>query len=104
MTDWIFTVSLSSLVLGFMAYMIVWGVHNFELTVNTIMVWADQQESFLQKLISCSVCFSVQVVLGLSSLHCLVFGMGLWTWVAITLLSCLVTLLMVRLDPLTEKN
>jgi len=104
MTDWILTVLLSSLVLGSMAYMVVWGVHNFELTVDTIMVWADQQESFLQKLISCPVCFSVQVVLALSSLHCLAFGMGLWTWVAITLLACLVALLMGRLDPLTEKK
>jgi hypothetical protein len=104
MTDWILTVSLSSLVLGSMAYMVVWGIHNFELTVDTIMVWADRQESFLQKLISCPVCFGVQVVLALSSLHCLAFGMGLWTWVAITLLACLVALFMGRLDPLTEKK
>jgi len=104
MTDWILTVLLSSLVLGSMAYMVVWGMHNFELTLDTIMVWADQQESFLQKLISCPVCLGVQVVLVLSSLHCLAFGMGLWTWVAITLLACLVALLMGRLDLLTEKK
>jgi hypothetical protein len=104
MIDWIITVSLSSLFIGFMAYMVVWGMHNFELTVDTIMAWADQQDSFLQKLISCPVCFGVQVVLVLSSIHCLTFNLGLWTWIGITLLACFVALFMVRLDPLTEKK
>jgi len=104
MSDWIFIVISSSLLLGSTAYMIVWGVHNFEITADTVMAWADKQESFLQKLISCPMCFSVQTVLVLSSIHCLTFTLGLWTWIIITLLACLVALFAVRVDPLTEKK
>jgi hypothetical protein len=84
--------------------MAVWGMHNFEITVDTIMAWADRQESFLQKMISCPICFGVQMTLALTSMHCLVFGLGLWSWVSISLLGSLTALLMTRLDPLTDRK
>lgn len=103
MIDWTVTVALSSLVIGTMAYMVVWGLHNFDITVDTIMAWADQQNTFLQKLISCPMCCSVQLAVALTTLHCLTFNLGLWTWVATTLLSCFLALLLViRLHPLDE--
>jgi|LakMenE18May11ns_1017448.scaffolds.fasta_scaffold9953183_5 hypothetical protein len=104
MIDWTLTVILSSVVLGSMSYMAVWGMHNFEITVDTIMAWADRQESFLQKMISCPICFGVQMTLALTSMHCLVFGLGLWSWVSISLLGSLTALLMTRLDPLTDRK
>lgn len=104
MIDWTLTVILSSLVLGSMSYMAVWGMHNFEITVDTIMMWADRQESFLQKMISCPICFGVQVTLALAAMHCLVFGLGLWSWVAISMLGSLTVLLLNRLDPLTDRK
>jgi hypothetical protein len=79
-------------------------MHNFEITVDTIMAWADRQESFLQKMISCPICFGVQMTLALTSMHCLVFGLGLWSWVSISLLGSLTALLMTRLDPLTDRK
>lgn len=95
----------SSLLIGCMTYMAVWGLHNFELTMDTVMVWADKQETFLQKMISCPVCLGTQTAVALSSLHCIAFKLGLWSWVAITLLSCLTGLFMIRkLDILTESN
>ena len=84
--------------------MAVWGMHNFEITVDTIMAWADRQESFLQKMISCPICFGVQMTLALTSMHCLVFGLGLWSWVSISLLGSLTALVMTRLDPLTDRK
>jgi high-affinity Fe2+/Pb2+ permease len=91
----------SAFILGVMAYMFVWGMHNFELTADTIMPWADQQETFLQKMISCPVCFSVQATIALSSLHCLAFEFGLWRWAVICALGCLVALWLIRdLNPL----
>jgi len=105
MIEWILTVALSAISIGVMSYMIVWGVHNFELTVNTIMVWADQQETFLQKMISCSVCLAVQSTLALTSLHCLVFKLGLWTWICTTLIACLVALVLIkRINPLADSK
>jgi hypothetical protein len=104
MIDWTLTVILSSVVLGSMSYMAVWGMHNFEITVDTIMAWADRQESFLQKMISCPICFGVQMTLALTSMHCLVFGLGLWSWVSISLLGSLTALVMTRLDPLTDRK
>lgn len=105
MTDWIFLVTTSSLIIGCMAYMVVWGMHNFDLTLDTVMAWADQQETFLQKLVSCPVCFGTQVSVALSSLHCVVFHLGLWTWVCLSLMSCLVALVFIKkLDPLTEEK
>lgn len=101
----LFTVLLSSVALGGVSYMIVWGVHNFEITVNAIMSWADKQESFLQKLISCPLCFGTQVAVATSSLHCLAFSLGLWRWVLITCLTVLCTLLLVhKLKPLDEEH
>lgn len=92
---------ISSLIIGVMAYTIVWGLHNFELTADTIMPWADKQETFLQKMISCPVCLSVQLSVALSSLHCLAFGLGLWRWAALSVLSCFIALWLVRSpDPL----
>lgn len=104
MIDWTLTVILSSVVLGSMSYMAVWGMHNFEITVDTIMAWADKQESFLQKMISCPICLGVQMTLALTSMHCLVFGLGLWSWVSISLLGSLTALLMTRLNPLTDRK
>lgn len=105
MLDWLINVVFSALVIGCMTYMVVWGMHNFELTLDTIMAWADQQETFLQKLISCPVCFGTQVAIALSALHCIVFHVGLWSWVTISLSSCLVALILIRkLDPLTESE
>lgn len=94
--DYLIGVASSSLLLGPMVYMVVWGLHNFDLTVDTIMVWADKQESFLQKMISCSTCLTVQVTLVLTSLHCLAFGLGLWRWVGICLLTSLLALWLLR--------
>ena len=103
--DWTITTVLSALVIGGMTYTLVWGMHNFDITVNTIMSWADKQETFLQTLISCPVCFSVQISLLLSTLQCAVFGLGLWTWVAVSLLSCLASLFLIRaVDPLAERK
>ena len=103
--DWTVTIVLSALVIGGMTYTIVWGMHNFDITVNTIMSWADKQETFLQTLISCPVCFSVQISLLLSTLQCVVFGLGLWTWAAVSLLSCLASLFLLRaVDPLAERK
>ena len=105
MIDWILTAAFSALIVGCMSYMIVWGMHNFEITMDTIMVWADKQETFLQKLVSCPMCFGTQVSLALSAVHCIVFGLGVWSWLTIALCSCLVTLILVRrLDPLTESK
>lgn len=105
MTDWLFSVLLSSAVLGCMAYMTVWGMHNFDITVNSIMVWADQQETFLQKMVSCPMCLTVQASMALSAFHCLAFGRGLWTWVLLSLGSSLVGLFLLRkLDILGEKD
>lgn len=96
---------MSAAMLGCMTYMVVWGMHNFELTVDTVMAWADKQETFLQKMISCPVCFGTQVALALSALHCVVFKLGLWSWVAIALSTCLMALWMIRkLDPLAENE
>lgn len=105
MLEMLFTIVLSALVLGSASYMIVWGMHNFELTVNAIMSWADKQESFLQKMISCPVCLGTQVSVALSSLHCLAFSLGLWRWLLITSLTVMFTLLFVnKLKPLDEET
>jgi len=105
MIDVFFSVALSALMVGPMAYMTVWGMHNFELTSDTIMSWADRQETFLQKMISCPLCFTVQVSVALSSLHCIAFGMGLWRWIGITLLSTMFALWLVRvLNPLDPES
>lgn len=105
MIDWALVVIASPLILGSMAYMIVWGMHNFDVTSDTIMAWADKQDTFLQKMISCPMCLGTQVSVALTSLHCLAFGLGLWTWTAISILSCLVTLtLLRRVEPLTERK
>lgn len=101
MLETLLTVVFSSLVLGSVSYMIVWGMHNFEITVNAIMSWADRQDTFLQKMISCPVCFGTQVGVALSSLHCLAFSLGLWRWLLITALTVMFTLLFVnKLKPL----
>ena len=105
MLEWIFTVIMSAAMIGSMTYMVVWAMHNFELTVDTIMAWADQQNTFLQKMISCPVCFGTQVAVALSALHCVVFKLGLWSWISIALLSCLAALILIRkLDVLTESS
>lgn len=105
MIEWIFTVALSAISIGSMSYMVVWGMHNFELTVDTIMVWADRQETFLQKMISCPVCLGVQSTIALTSLHCLAFKLGLWTWICVALLGCLVALVLIKkIDPLTDSK
>lgn len=105
MTEFAIQAVLTALVLGSCAYMAVWGLHNFEITVDTIMQWADRQETFLQKMVSCPICLSVQVSVALGSLHCIMFGIGLWRWAAICLLTCLVALILVRkLKPLDESN
>jgi hypothetical protein len=93
----------SSIIIGAMAYMIVWSLHNFELTADTIMPWADRQETFLQKMISCPICLSVQASVALSSLHSLAFGIGLWRWAIICVLSCFMALWLTRsVDPLDK--
>ena len=74
----------SGILLGVVAYAIVWGLHNFDLFVNTIMLWADKQETFFQKMISCEVCLTVQVSAALAATHCLIFGAGLWSWLMLT--------------------
>lgn len=101
MIDVFLNVLFSALLIGPMTYMVVWGLHNFELTADTIMVWADKQETFFQKMISCANCLAVQTAVALSSLHCLAFGLGLWRWIGITLLSTLFALWLVRaINPL----
>jgi len=80
MTIWCIDIMFSGIVLGVVAYGIVWAFHNFEILVDTVMVWADKQETFLQKMISCNVCLTAQVSTALSAVHCLVFDRGLWTW------------------------
>jgi 4-hydroxy-3-methylbut-2-en-1-yl diphosphate synthase IspG/GcpE len=102
--EWIFIVILSAIIIGSMSYMVVWGMHNFELTVNTIMMWADRQETFLQKMISCPVCLSVQSTIALTSLHCLAFNLGLWTWMCVAILGCLVALALIKTDPLMNSK
>lgn len=103
--SWTINTVLSALIIGGMTYTIVWGMNNFDITVNTIMSWADKQETFLQTLISCPVCFSVHISLLLSTLQCAVFGLGLWTWIAVSLLSCLSSLFLIRVvDPLAERK
>jgi hypothetical protein len=103
MTQFIFEAALAALLLGSCTYMVVWGLHNFDITVDTVMQWADRQDTFLQKMISCPVCLSIQVGVALSSLTCLAFGIGLWRWAATTLLTCLVALVFLRkLKPLDE--
>ena len=101
--EYIIGVVSSTILLGPMVYMMVWGLHNFDLTVDTVMVWADKQESFLQKMISCSTCLTVQVTMLLCSGHCLAFGIGLWRWIGICLLTSLLALWLARtitpLDP-----
>ena len=101
MTQFILEAVLAALLLGPCAYMAVWGMHNFEITVDTIMQWADRQDTFLQKMVSCPVCLSVQASMAMSSITCLAFGIGLWRWAAITLLTCLVSLLLtLKIKPL----
>lgn len=92
MTLQMIELALSAVLVGAMTYMLVWGLHNFEITADSIMPWADKQETFFQKMISCMSCLSVQLAVALSSLHCLAFGMGLWRWAGITVLSSLVSL------------
>lgn len=103
MTLLLVEIVISSLILGLAAYVMVWGLHNFQLTADTIMPWADKQETFLQKMISCPVCLSVQLSVALSSLHCLAFNVGLWRWAIICLISCFTALWLVRsVDPLEK--
>lgn len=103
MTDHLITVVFSAVVLGCMTYMVVWGMHNFEITVNTIMPWADKQNTFLQKLVSCEMCLSVQASIALTTAHCLVFKLGLWSWIIICILSCLIALFLIRkIQPLNQ--
>lgn len=105
MLDIFFTEVLSALIIGSITYVVVWGIHNFELTLDTIMAWADRQETFLQKAISCPVCLTTHTSVALSSLHCIAFGIGLWRWIGITLLSTLLALWMVRvLNPLDRES
>lgn len=102
MIETFLSVAFSAFLLGAVTYVMVWGLHNFELTSDTIMIWADKQETFLQKMISCPVCLTVQLSVATSSLHCLAFGFGLWRWILLTALTCLMALWLVRTrDPLS---
>ena len=103
MIEWTLSVFLSAAMLGAVAYMVVWGLHNFDITVDTIMAWADQQNTFLQKMISCPMCLTVQTSMALSAMHCFAFGMGLWTWVLLSLGSCLMALFLLRKLSLLEE-
>ena len=84
MTEWCVDIMFSGILLGVVAYAVVWGLHNLELFANTIMVWADKQETFFQKMISCEPCLTTQVSMALAAIHCMIFGGGLWSWLLLT--------------------
>ena len=74
----------SGLVLGLATYTVVWSLHNLSIFVDTVMAWADRQETFLQRMVSCEACLMVQVSMALAAAQCLAFHRGLWTWLVMT--------------------
>jgi hypothetical protein len=84
MIPWLQEILLSGLVLGLAAYAIVWSLHNLSIFVDTVMAWADRQETFLQRMVSCESCLTVQVSMALAAAQCLAFHRGLWTWLVMT--------------------
>ena len=84
MIQWCLELLVTGLVLGLTAYAIVWSLHNLSIFVDTVMAWADRQETFLQKMVSCETCLSVQVSMALAAIQCLAFHKGLWTWLVLT--------------------
>jgi hypothetical protein len=84
MIPWLQEILLSGLVLGLAAYAIVWSLHNLSIFVDTVMAWADRQETFLQRMVSCESCLTAQVSMALAAAQCLAFHRGLWTWLVMT--------------------
>ena len=104
MTEWCIDVMTSGILLGIVTYAIVWGMHNFDIFVDTVMAWADRQETFLQKAISCEVCLTVHVAMSLSAAHCWIFDRGLWTWAMLTAVAFVSGLSLHRGELMNERS
>lgn len=84
MISWLQDILISGLMLGVVAYAVVWSLHNLSIFVDTVMAWADPQETFLQRMVSCESCLTAQVSMALAAAQCLAFHRGLWTWFVMT--------------------
>lgn len=87
---------LACCLLAGMAYAGVWTLHNIDLTRDTIMPWADKQETFLQKMISCHYCAGFQLLMVLTTTGCVAAKLGLATWLFYLLGAWMVFLIMPR--------